>query len=277
MNSQDFRPATEMAIGRALQVVANFAVPGGTLEGVMMFKRAFGIALFSVWSSHLQAAEPVRMAFQEHFPPFVEVKDGKPTGLVVDLVRAAAAKAGIDVDFVPVPFDEVQATLKDGRADAIFPIAITSEREAVFDFSVPLLMTGGAIFVRAPKPTPANLAALSGKTVVTPGTGPLVPYLQKNAPDLKLVITKNYEDSLTKIVNGEADAAALNFQVGASMATRLFPGKVTMPKTMFEELPDTVAVTKGQHADLLKRLNAGIAAIRADGTWEQINKRWIGS
>ena len=102
------------------------------------------------------------MAFQEHFPPFVEIKDGKPTGLAVDIVRAAAAKAGIDVDFVPVPFDQVHGTLKDGRADAIFPIAITPEREAVYDFSAPLLMTGGAIFVRAPNPTPANFAALAG-------------------------------------------------------------------------------------------------------------------
>jgi polar amino acid transport system substrate-binding protein len=241
-----------------------------------MRARLLIIALLSIWSTLAQAAEPVRMAFQEHFPPFVEVKDGKPTGLAVDIVRAAAAKAGIDVEFLPVPFDQVHQTLKDGRADAIFPIAITPEREAQYDFSSPLLMTGGAIFVRAPNPTPANFAALAGKTVVTPGTGPLVPYIQKNAPQLKLVITKNYEESLARIVNGEADAAALNFQVGASMANELHPGKVTMPTTMFEELPDTVAVTKGRHAELLKRLDAGLAAIRADGTWDKINKRWTG-
>jgi ABC-type amino acid transport substrate-binding protein len=68
----------------------------------------------------------------------------------------------------------------------------------------------------------------------------------------------------------------LNFQVGAAMANQLHPGKVTMPTTMFAELPDTVAVTKGQHADMLQRLNEGLAAIRADGTWDQINKRWTG-
>ncbi len=216
------------------------------------------------------------MAFQEHFPPFVELKDGKPTGLAVDIVRAAAAKAGIDVDFVPVPFDQVHGTLKDGRADAIFPIAITPERNAAYDFSAPLLMTGGAIFVRAPNPTPANFAMLAGKTVVTPGTGPLASYIRKNAPELKLIVTKNYEESLDRIASGEAAAAALNFQVGAAMANQLYPGKITIPKTMFAELPDTVAVTKGQHAELLKALNAGLAAIRADGTWDQINKRWTG-
>jgi polar amino acid transport system substrate-binding protein len=77
------------------------------LLGHRMLTRMLAIASLSVWSALAQAAEPVRMAFQEHFPPFVEVKDGKPTGLTVDIVRAAAAKAGIDVDFVPVPFDQV--------------------------------------------------------------------------------------------------------------------------------------------------------------------------
>jgi polar amino acid transport system substrate-binding protein len=101
-------------------------------------------------------------------------------------------------------------------------------------------------------------------------------YIRKNAPDVKLVITINYEESLERIIKGEAAAAALNFQVGASMAAQLHPGQVTMPGTMFEEVPDAIAVTKGQHAELLTRFDAGISAIRADGTWQQINKRWVG-
>ena len=45
---------------------------------------------------------------------------------------------------------------------------------------------------------------------------------------------------------------------------------------MFMELPLAVAVPKGKRADLLVRLNDGIAAIRADGTWQQINEHWRG-
>jgi polar amino acid transport system substrate-binding protein len=219
-------------------------------------------------------AETVRIAHQEHFPPFVEMKDGKSTGLVIEIVRAAAAKAGIEVAFVPVHFAEVDGTLKDGRADAIVPLAITPARLPYYDFSAPLLMTGGALFVKAPNPTP-TLAALKGKTVVTPATGPLGPYLRQNAPDIKLVMTKDYPDSLERIVKGDADAAGLNYQVGASMAAELYPGQVTMPTTMFEEIPDAVAVTKGQHAAFLKQLNEGIAAIRADGAWQKINNQWL--
>jgi hypothetical protein len=51
------------------------------------------------------------------------------------------------------------------------------------------------------------------------------------------VITTDYQESLARIVKGEADAAALNYQVGASMAAQLYPGQVTMPSKMFEEIP----------------------------------------
>jgi polar amino acid transport system substrate-binding protein len=221
-------------------------------------------------------AETVRIAAQDNFPPFVEVKDGKPTGLVVDILEAAAAKAGFEVQFVLVPFAEVQGTLDDGRAQAIVPLAITPERQKSFDFSDPILMTGGAFFVRAPEPTPKTMAALDGKTVVTPRTGPLVPFLQKNDARFKLVLTKDYPESLAQVVSGKADAAALNFQVGASMAAALHPGKLTQPTIMFTEVPDAVAVRKGRNANVLTLVNRGMAAIRADGTWQKINDRWTG-
>ena len=45
---------------------------------------------------------------------------------------------------------------------------------------------------------------------------------------------------------------------------------------MFIELLLAVAVPKGKQADVLARLDDGIAARRADGTWQQINDRWRG-
>jgi polar amino acid transport system substrate-binding protein len=45
---------------------------------------------------------------------------------------------------------------------------------------------------------------------------------------------------------------------------------------MFLELPVAVAVLKGKNAELVARLNAGLAVIRSDGTWQRINERWAG-
>lgn len=110
--------------------------------------------------------------------------------------------------------------------------------------------------------------------VVTPRTGPLAAFISKTAPDVRLVVAENYDESRARLVGGEADAAALN-PVGASLAARLYPGQVTEPREMFTELPFAVAVSKGKGAEFIRRLNVGLAAIRADGSWEQISNRWM--
>jgi ABC-type amino acid transport substrate-binding protein len=52
--------------------------------------------------------EPARVAHDRGFPPFAEVIDGKSEGLAVDIFRAVAARAGVDVKFVPVSFEQRQ-------------------------------------------------------------------------------------------------------------------------------------------------------------------------
>jgi ABC-type amino acid transport substrate-binding protein len=230
------------------------------------------LCLWLSWASSV--AEPVRIAHDQDFPPFAEVRDGNSEGLAVDILRAAAERTGIDVKFVPVPFEQRQLTLEDGRAEVYFPLSITPERLQLFDFTDVLVVTGGSLFVLAPNVPPDSLATLTGKIVVTPRTGPLAPFIQKRAPSVNLVVTTDYEDSLGRLVRGEASAAALSFHVGRRLADRLYPGQVIGSPHIFLELRLAVAVPKGKHAELIARLNVGIAAIRADGTWQRINDHW---
>ena len=218
-------------------------------------------------------AQTVRVSVDEKFPPFVEVVDGKVQGLAVDLLNAAAQRAGLRIEYLPVPFKETQSALLDGRADATYPLAVNPTRKETFDFSEALLSTGGGLFVRAPEKTPTDWSALTGKIVVTPKSGPLAGYIQQNAPQVKLVTTVDYDESLAKLIAGEADAAALNFQVGAQLAAKTYPGKVTPADRFFLELPLAVATTKGQNW-FLSRLNAGITQIRQDGTMKAITDKW---
>jgi polar amino acid transport system substrate-binding protein len=232
-------------------------------------------AVFSIFWFSEAMAEPVRIAHVEPFPPFAELKNGRSEGLAVDLVRAAAARAGIEVEFVALPLEQLRPALKDHRADAAF-LGIAPENLPLFDFSTPVLTTAGALYVRAPAPEPESLAAMDGKIVVTPRAGPLAEYVKTNAPSVKLVLTTDYEESLTRVVRGEAAAAALNYHVGTVLAARLFAGQFTVPRRMFRETQQAVGVPKGEGAALLSSLNSGLAAIRAEGTWQQINAHWMG-
>lgn len=220
--------------------------------------------------------KPFRIAHNDSLPPLVLIEDGKSVGLAVDIVREAAGRVGIEVAFLPVPIAAQVSTLNEGRADALMS-ASTPERLQSLDFGAPILMTGGALYVRSPAPTPESLASLAGKTVVTPRTGPLADFIRKNAPDVHLVVTADYEESLSQIVSGLADAAASNFSAGGRIATKLFPGQVTQPKTMFYEQPFAVGVPKGTNAEIMNQLNVGLAAIHVDGTWLLINSRWTGN
>ena len=90
------------------------------------------------------------------------------------------------------------------------------------------------------------------------------------------MVNADYDQSFAQLLNGEADAAALNFQVGRRLAATLHSGKVTLPEKLFLELPLALAVRKGEKADLIAKLDQGIAAIRADGSWQAIDNRWGG-
>jgi len=238
------------------------------------------LILFSLLFCHpvyaQNRADLMRIAHAQDFAPLAEVKDGKSEGLAGDIVRAVALRAGLEVKFVAVPFEQTQITLADGRADAAFPLAITPERRQLFDFTEGLLVTGGTLYVRAPNVPPDSLNALSGKIVVTPRTGPLAAFIERTAPAVNLVVTKDYEESLTRLARGEADAAALNNHVGVHLAARLYPGQLVHSPKLLQELPLAVAVRKGKGANVVALLNSGISAIRADGTWQQINDRWMG-
>jgi len=241
-----------------------------------MIGRMVGIALLCFWNSEAgEAAEAFRIAHNQSLPPLVEVQEGKSVGLAVDILHAAAARVGVDIVFVPVTIEQQMPSLKDGRAEALLS-ANTPDRQQSLDFSAPVLMTGGGLFVRSPNLTPESLAALAGKIVVTPRAGPLADYIRKSAPAVNLVVTQDYEESLARIVTGHADAAALNLAAASRIAARLYPGQITLPSIMFYEQPLAVGVPKGQSTKILAQLDTGLAAIRADGTWEQIKDRWTG-
>src|SRR4030081_3339170 len=68
-----------------------------------MIGRMVGAAVACIWASATPgAAEPVRGAHNQTLPPLMMVQDGKSVGLGIDVLRAAAGRAGIELAFVPL-------------------------------------------------------------------------------------------------------------------------------------------------------------------------------
>lgn len=221
-------------------------------------------------------AQSLRIGHDSPFEPFAMVEEGRSTGLIIDIVAGALKRTGIAFAFVPLTLDESETALVEGKIDALAFKGDTAERRGRIDFSKPIVVSGGALFTRAGTPTSASLKDFAGKTVVTPRRGPLAAQIAKAAPDVKLLQSTSYEESLELVLSGKADAAALNWQAGLRMARAKHPGKFTLPTAPYVSVPLSFAVAKGKNAELLAKVDAAIASMRADGAFEAIEEKWLG-
>jgi polar amino acid transport system substrate-binding protein len=204
----------------------------------------------------------IRLAYDDPFPPFAVTEDGKARGVVIDILAGAFRRAGIEVTFVPSAMEKVQCLLDAGEVDGIAFYAVTPERRMVFDFSDPVLVTGAALFARSPEPPASNLKDYENKYVVTPKTGPLSEYIQREAPGVKLILVRDYLEALKYVLDGRASAAALNYHVGRDLIRKLFPGGFTPPEKIFLEVPLAVAMLKGKNTPLLRKISEALRVFK---------------
>ena len=221
-------------------------------------------------------AQTIRIGHDAPFEPFAMVENGRSTGLILDIVAEAMKRMKRDHAFVVLKLDESEAALAEGKVDALAFKGDTAERRVRFDFSQPVVLSGGALFPRAGMPASKSLKDFAGKTVVTPRRGPLFAQIAKAAPDVRLVESTSYAESLEMVIAGKADAAALNLQAGVRMARKSYSGKFALPSEPYIAVPLAFAVAKGKNAELLKGFDATLAAMKSDGAVKAIEERWLG-
>ena len=168
----------------------------------------------------------VRVGYQEDFPPFVGSGPAGPQGLAVDILTTGFEKLGIDAEWVHLSLVGQIPALRNGDVDMLACLGVTAERQNEVVFGEPIIQTGGALFTlqeQSAEPT----------RIVTPSAGPLVAATQAAYPTCSIVKADNYPHALSRVIEGHADAAALNFHVGSRLAEREFPGRFTLPDTIF--------------------------------------------
>jgi len=125
-----------------------------TMFGLLMFP-----LLFACNNTQSQGVEAIKakgklvVALNPEFAPFEYQKlvDGKNqiVGSDVELAKAIAKELGVEVEFSPMSFDNVLASLDSGKADlAISGVSKTEERSQVYDFSIPYYTSKNKVIVR---------------------------------------------------------------------------------------------------------------------------------
>ena len=83
----------------------------------------------------------------------------------MDIVKAAAEKAGLNIEVRAMDWATAQDMVRRGEADALIQINKSKERKKIFDFSNKLLNSEFAIFHRRDRIDITDLDSLHGRKV----------------------------------------------------------------------------------------------------------------
>ena len=205
------------------------------------------------------------------YEPF-EFKDdaNQDTGYDIDLLRAIADDAGLDLAVIDLPFDGILGSVEAGDCDVVASaVTITDERAQQVDFSDPYFDADQSLLVPADRADELTaLADLAGGSIGVQSGTTGEAYANEHNPGGAEI--KAFEDSdglFSALAAGDIDAILQDLPVNAYRATQ--DDAVVVVETYPTGEQYGYAVKKG-NTSLLDFINAGLATLHDDGRFDEI-------
>lgn len=224
----------------------------------------------------------IRIGTEAAYPPFAMVMpDGELAGFDVDIARALCAAAGFECEIVSHSFDGLIPGLDAGKFDAIVAsMAITEERRKHVDFTDKYYVSPGRFVASRGAGIEISPAGLAGKEACVQGASIHESYLRDSFPDLDVTSYGTQQEAVMDLIAGRCDVLLgealslgrdlLETPEGAGF---VYVGESVSDPRWYGEGAG-IAVRKGD-SELVAAFNRAIAAIRADGTYAEINDKYF--
>lgn len=231
------------------------------------------------------ASEPVAaqilVGVDGAYPPY-DFRDekGQATGFDVDILKAIGAKQNLQFNFIPEKWENVIENLDKNKFKvAISGFARTSEREQKYQVSNTYAYGQDVIASLEKTKVPETLAELKNNKIITLGDSPYIEQLEaavgKGNPNIigvgsSFLVIKG-------LATNQADAALIDKGVVQHYAKSFPDVKIkTGGKGSDFEKYELVILANKEEAELMQKINAGLAEIVKDGTYSKIYETWFG-
>ena len=214
------------------------------------------------------------------YAPFESQNEkGEIVGMTIDMLSAVASKAGVEIKFVNTPWEGIFNSLQQGDRDILASsITITDERKQTMDFTNPYFDAYQLIAVKANSKVAKfdDLKKLKvGVQTGTTGDEVVTKQQGKNSTNIKRF--ESTPLALKELEAGGVDAVVADNGVVINYVTNNPGAKFkTVSDKAFVPEQYGFAVKKG-NAELLGKLNKGLADIKADGTYAAIYAKYFGA
>lgn len=214
---------------------------------------------------------------EQDFPPFATgMTDESAGGFTVDLWRAVAAEAGLNYQLRVAPFRQILEEFKQGRIDVLLNLAQTNERHQFADFTVPHVVVHGAIFVRQGNTAIHTEGDLSGKSIIVLNADLAHDYALSKGWGKQLVLVDTAAEGMKLLASGRHDAMLLSKLTGMQTLQALDLHNIEPLKSPAAFAQKFAFAVQGGHAELLGKINEGLAMTKSDGTYNAIYEKWFG-
>lgn len=220
----------------------------------------------------------VVVGMNAEYPPFESVDEsGNIVGFDAEIIAAIADDQGFELELVNTRWDGIFTALASGEFDAVISAAtITEERLETVDFSEPYFNAGQRIAVRAADAesitTLADLAGL--KVGVQLGTTGDI--LVSEEAGIEVVRYDEITQAFQALANGDVDAVVNDGPTSAEIIKSNPEFEIVLVGEPLSDEFYGIAVRKDA-PEVLEAINAGLEAIRADGTYDAIYEKYFGA
>ncbi len=269
---------------KRLQLVFQHQISRSLLRAALVL----GLTLWASWPFDISAQEsksestlrPLRnvtVTFPAHWPPQYETgKDGKPTGFAIDVFKQVAARAGLNVTYLPQKsFSAAVEALKNGTADIIPNSGIVKERLKEFAFTTPVETFTVALFVRDDTQDIHGVEDLAGRRLAVVKTN-IGLFLFKDRKDIDIHVYNDVRTALFELVAGHVDALVYPRPVIMSMLENAdISHRVKVVGKPLKEIRRGIRVRK-ESVELLALLNPAVESFVGTPAYQDIYTKWYG-
>ena len=199
-------------------------------------------------------------------------KSGTYVGFDVDVAKYVAKKLGYSEDEIvwkEAPSKQREAMLQNGDVDMILATySITDERKNAVSFAGPYFVAGQDLLVRKDDHSINGPEDLNGKRLCSvTGSTSAATVKEKFASEVQLMEQPGYAECATALFSGIVDAVTTDDIILAGLASAS-RGKLRVVGKPFTQEYYGVGIKEGDTA-LAKKINAAIAEMIKDGSWER--------
>ena len=210
------------------------------------------------------------------YPPFETVdQDGNIVGFDVDVVNAICEKINCVAQFQTTAWDGIFAAMANGEFDMIASgISITPDRAQVVEFTDPYHSVTQALAVRTENADYTFDDFVNGELIIGTQNGTTnAIFAEEVVGRDRVQIYDDFNAAILALINGDVDGVMID-DTSADAFAESYAGEVVVA---IRELPagDDLGFAVQPGDELVDALNAGLAAIKADGTLEALVVKWF--